>query len=194
MPMQFRKSCGTKCAVNIDCFEVFVDHPSNLKARAETWSSYKHHYTIKFRIGITPQGTVSYISRAWGGRVTDKYIAENCGILDKINPGDVIRAHRGFNIQESVACTMAQVKMPAFTKGKSQLSPADIETTRKIAHVRIHAERVIGSVHQKYGVLNGQLPIDFLSCQENDSYALIDKIACICCALVNLYPSVVDPN
>ena len=145
MPMQCRKSFGTKCAVLIDCFEVFIDRPSNLKARAETWSSYKHHNTIKFLIGITPQGTVSYISRAWGGWVTDKYIAENCGILDIINPGDVILADRGFNIQESVACTMAQVKLPAFIKGKSQLSPVDIETTRKIAHVRIHVEQVIGS-------------------------------------------------
>ena len=119
MPMQFRKSFGTKCAVLINCFEIFIDCTSNLKARTETWSSYKHHNTIKFLIGIAPQGTVSYISRAWGGRVTDKYIAENCGILDKINPGDVLLADRGFSIQESVACTMAQVKMPAFTKGKA---------------------------------------------------------------------------
>ena len=32
MPMQFRKHFGTKCAVIIDCFEVFIDRPSNLKA------------------------------------------------------------------------------------------------------------------------------------------------------------------
>ncbi|XP_041843948.1 uncharacterized protein LOC121641751 [Melanotaenia boesemani] len=68
MPMQFRKHFGKKCVVIIDCFEVFIERPSNLKARAETWSSYKHHNTVKFLIGITPQGTVSYISNAWGGR------------------------------------------------------------------------------------------------------------------------------
>lgn len=61
MPMQFRKQFGKKCVI-IDCFEVFIDCPSNLKARAETWSSYKHHNTVKFLIVITPQGTVSYIS------------------------------------------------------------------------------------------------------------------------------------
>ena len=188
MPLQLRKSFGTKCAVLIDCFEVFIDRPSTLKARAETWTSYKHHNTIKFLIGITPQGTVSYISRAWGGCVPDKCIAENCGILDKINPGDVLLADHGFNIQESVAYTMAQVKMPASTKGKSQLSPVYIETTQKIAHVRIHVERVIGSVRQKYGVLNGQLPSDFLSCRENGSYAVIDKIACICLCSSEPYP------
>lgn len=77
MPMQFRKHFGTKCVVIVDCFEIFNDRPSNLKARAETWSSYKHHNTVKFVIGITPQGTVSYISKAWRRRVRDKYITEN---------------------------------------------------------------------------------------------------------------------
>jgi hypothetical protein len=73
-------------------FEVFIDIPSNLKARAETWSSYKHHNTVKFLIGITPQGTVSYISKAWGGRVSDKYITENGGFLNNIYPGDLVLA------------------------------------------------------------------------------------------------------
>lgn len=62
MPMQFREYFGKKVTVIIDCFEIFIDRPSNLKARAETWSAYKHHNTIKYLIGITPQGTVSYIS------------------------------------------------------------------------------------------------------------------------------------
>ncbi|XP_051803284.1 COMM domain-containing protein 2 isoform X2 [Acanthochromis polyacanthus] len=191
MPMQFRKHFGTKCVVIIDCFEVFIERPSNLVARAETWSSYKHLNTIKFLIGITPQGTVSYISNAWGGRANDKYITENYGFLEKILPGDLIPADRGFNIQTALACRMAHVKIPAFTRGKSQLAHVDLETTRKIAHVRIHVERVIGCVRQKYTILEGVLPIDFLMCKDSDGYCTIDKIGLVC-ALVNLCPSVVD--
>lgn len=192
MPMQFRKHFGKKCAVIIDCFEIFIERPSNLIARAETWSSYKHHNTVKFLIGITPQGTVSYISNAWGGRVSDKYITENCGFLDYILPGDLVLADRGFNIQATLGCRMAHVQIPAFTRGKSQLAPVDLETTRKIAHVRIHVERVIGCVRQKYTILGGILPIDFLMCKDSDGYCTIDKIGLVCCALVNLCPSVVD--
>jgi hypothetical protein len=168
MPMQFRKYFGTKCAVIIDCFEVFIDIPSNLKARAETWSSYKHHNTVKFLIGITPQGTISFISNAWGGRASDKYITEHSGFLNNIFPGDLVLADRGFDIHDSVGSLMAQVKIPSFTRGNSQLTPVDFETTRKIAHIRIHVERVIGMVRQKFTILDGQIPIDLLICKDDD--------------------------
>ena len=38
------------CVVIIDCFEIFIERPMNLKARAQTWSNYmyKHHNTVKF--------------------------------------------------------------------------------------------------------------------------------------------------
>ncbi|XP_060561604.1 uncharacterized protein LOC132721334 [Ruditapes philippinarum] len=191
MPMQFRKHFGKKCAVIIDCFEVFIERPSNLKARAETWSSYKHHNTVKFLIGITPQGTISFISKAWGGRVSDKYITEHSGFLNKLLPGDLILADRGFDIRDSVGAMCAQVNIPAFTKGKDQLSPADIETTRKLANVRIHVERVIGTVRQKYTILNGTIPISFLKSAPENNITMIDKTAHVCCSLVNLNDSVV---
>ena len=38
----------------IDCFEIFINQPKNLMAIVETFSSYKHHNTIKVLIGITP--------------------------------------------------------------------------------------------------------------------------------------------
>ena len=47
MPMDFRKHCPT-CAVIIDCFEIFIERPSNVLARAQTFSSYKHHNTVKY--------------------------------------------------------------------------------------------------------------------------------------------------
>ena len=71
LPMDFRKYYP-KCVVIIDCFEVFIDRLTDLLARAQTYSSYKHHNTAKYLIGITPQGSVSFISEGWGGRVSDK--------------------------------------------------------------------------------------------------------------------------
>jgi len=69
----------------IDRFEVFIEQPSSLLARAQTYSNYKKHNTVKFLIGITPQGSVAFISKGWGGRVSDVYLTdrENCGLLKK---------------------------------------------------------------------------------------------------------------
>ncbi|CAH3106647.1 unnamed protein product [Porites lobata] len=54
MPQCFQYSFGKKTTVIIDCFEVFIQKPANLLARAQTFSSYKHHNTVKVLIGITP--------------------------------------------------------------------------------------------------------------------------------------------
>ena len=120
MPMAFRSFFG-KCVCIIDCTEIFIDRPSDLKARCQTWSNYKQHNTIKILIAVTPQGTISFISKAWGGRVSDKYITEHCGILDKLLPGDLVLADRGFTIQDSVGLHCAEVKTPPFTKGRNNL-------------------------------------------------------------------------
>ena len=61
MPMCFRKHCP-RCTVIIDCFEIFIERPSNQLAKAQTFSTYKHHNTVKYLIGVTPQGTISFIS------------------------------------------------------------------------------------------------------------------------------------
>ena len=86
MPTAFRKFFK-KCAVIIDCTEIFIERPSDLLARAQVWSNYKHHSTIKFLIGITPQGTISHISKCVGGRMSDKEITEQSGLIQHLLPG-----------------------------------------------------------------------------------------------------------
>ena len=139
MPMAFRKSFK-KCAIIIDCFEIFTERPTALDARAQTWSNYKKHNTVKFLIGITSQGSVAFISNRWGGRVSDVYLTEHCGLLENLLPGDVVLADRGFTIEDSAGMYCSEVKHPPFTKGKNQLSKTEVDTSRKLSQVRIHVE------------------------------------------------------
>ena len=195
MPMSFQYAFGKQVTVIIDCFEVFIERSTNLLARAQTFSNYKHHNTIKILIGITPQGTVCFVSEAWGGRTSDKYLTENCGFLENLLPGDMVMADRGFTICESVGLKQAKLVIPAFTKGKSQLDPVDVERTRGIANVRIHVERIIGLLRRKYTILEGTLPTDFLSSNRGGTpdtkIPMIDKIVRVCSALVNLCPPII---
>ncbi|KAJ8973108.1 hypothetical protein NQ317_006334 [Molorchus minor] len=149
MPQCFQDNFGLRTTVLIDCFEVFIERPSNVNAAARTWSNYKHHHTVKFLIGITPQGVICFISNAYGGRASDKFITEDCGFLDKLQPRDLVIADRGFLISNSVNMCLAEVVTPAFLKGKKQLSAKEVESTRKIANVRIHVERIIGMLRSK---------------------------------------------
>ena len=64
--------------------------------------------------------------------------------LTSLLPEDLVMADKVFTIRDGVALKHAQLVIPAFTKGKEQLDPIDVEKTRGIAHVRIHVERVIG--------------------------------------------------
>ena len=60
----------------IDCTEIFIERPGNLTARASTWSNYKHNNTLKYLVAISPTGSISFISRAFGGRTSDKVVTQ----------------------------------------------------------------------------------------------------------------------
>ena len=141
----------------------------SLPGQLTSWQEHRHihHNTVKYLIGITPhdQGSVSFISEGWGGRVSDKHLTQNSGLLDNLLPGDTMLADRGFDIKESVGLYCATLVLPAFTKGKKQRSGIDVEQTRSIANVRIHVECVIGNLRQKYSFLS---TIDHLVCKPGE--------------------------
>ena len=145
----FRKYYSrVKCI--IDCFEIFIERSLSFVARAATYSYYKKHNTVKALIAVSPTGSIAYISNAWGGRVSDKVITQECGFLDHIEPGDVILADRGFNISVELAIQGAKLEIPSFTKGKKQFPRQEVEKSRQLARVRI---RVIGQLRKKYKIL-----------------------------------------
>ena len=92
MPLCFQFSFGKKTTIIIDCFEIFIERPSNLLARAQTFSNYKHHNTVQVLIAITRQGSICFTSKAWGGRTSDKYLTDKCGLLNQLKPGDLVMA------------------------------------------------------------------------------------------------------
>ena len=117
--------------------------------------------------------------------------SEITGYLDKLSPGDVILADRGFNVKDTVGLFCAQFKIPAFTKGKQQLHPLEPEATRGLAAVRIHVERVNGLVRNKYTILQTTIPLSLCQAAAQGQPTSLDKMVKVCCALCNICPSVV---
>ena len=76
-----------------------------------------------------------------------------------------------------------------FTKGKSQLTPGDVEATCRIANVRIHVECMIGAVRQRFKILSATtpLPTEYTKSKlQVGGPVLLDSIVRVCCALHNV--------
>jgi hypothetical protein len=181
LPRTFRVTYKSARCI-IDCTEIFIERPGNLTARAATWSSYKHHNTLKYLIGITPCGSISFVSKAFSGRTSDKVVTQRSGFLDMLEPYDLILADRGFLIEEEISSRNCYLSIPAFTKGQTQLSQRNVECSRQLARVRIHVERAIQRI-KNFQILNSPLPLILVP--------HIDSILTICSAITNLQPKLV---
>ena len=74
-----------KVRCTVDCFESFTNTPSGLDLAATMWSEYKHHYTYKVLVAITPTGAISYVSPAYGGRAPTFSLCVILGSLTSLN-------------------------------------------------------------------------------------------------------------
>ena len=118
-----------------------------------------------------------------GGRVSDKQVSVNSGFFDKISMGDFILADRRFPFKKELASLGATLKVPHFTKGKSQLSGKEVDTSWQLSNVRIHVQRVIEQV-KKFRMLQNIVPLTKID--------LLDDIMVIVCAIINLNKSIVS--
>ena len=163
----------------IDCTEGGIEKPSLAKAQAQTYSSYKSKNTWKKLLCIVPCGTISFVSKAYGGSASDRFITENCGILNHLKPGDSIMADKGFNIGDLIVGKCANLVIPPFLKDKVHFSRRNCTRTSSIAKARIHVERAIARI-KDFRILNGAIPITIKD--------MLDDIFVIICALTNLAP------
>ncbi|XP_052221056.1 uncharacterized protein LOC127837749 [Dreissena polymorpha] len=169
----------------IDCTEVFIQRPFTLKARNQTYSNYKSHNTAKFLVAIAPNGYIMFVSKAYGGRASDNFITKSSGFLEYLLPGDEVMADRGFTIGEELCARQVKLNIPAFMKGRTQLSAQETIASRRIASVRIHVERAINRL-KCFRILSTTLNIK--------STTKLDKKMRVIAALCNLQGSLIREN
>nr|XP_034308303.1 uncharacterized protein LOC105330058 [Crassostrea gigas] len=147
MPLSFRKQYPNTRAI-IDCTEFFLQRPRSPTAQAATYSTYKSKNTAKCLLAISPAGNFTFVSKLYGGNVSDRFITEDSGFLNFVEEGDDIMADRGFTIRDLLTDKKATLNIPPFTRKcpwgkKKRLNVNEIKQTRKIAKLRIHVERAI---------------------------------------------------
>lgn len=162
----------------LDCTEIFTQKPSSLKANREVYSNYKSHSTFKYLVGISPHPAVVFVSRAWGGRASDKFITSNCPeLIEALNPGEQVMVDRGFSIESILTPKDVQLVIPDFKgKGRSQLSKSEGTHSERIAEARIHVERAMQRI-KTYHILDNEFKLSMSH--------LADQIFVVCAYLVN---------
>ena len=136
----------------------------------------------------------SYLSfTRYGGPATDIQIFHKSEFIStKYHyPGDQLLADLGFALEEDFAAECSsELFIPAFTKGKKQLIAKEDDTTRRIATVKFHMERLIGKIKNRFRILEGPLPVTFIKSliDECGEYLVptIDKLVTVCVSLVSL--------
>lgn len=193
MPFEFRKYFP-RTRVVIDCTEFFIDRPANKKEQYRTYSQYKSHNTYKCLVGVNPNGAFTFVSDFWGGNVSDKFLTQNSGLLEKLDEGDQVMADRGFHIEDLLLHVGSTLVAPPFTrkwttgKGK-RLNVEEINRTKLIARLRIHVERAIQRI-KTFRILKHQIPYSL----KDMSSMLVQIVAAICNLKGPLFYSHGDPK
>ncbi len=186
LPSGFREKYPTTIVI-IDASELFIETPSDMMLQSTSWSSYKHHNTLKFLVGCTPNGAISYISPAYLGSVSDPTLTKQCGFLSKLEgmAGMSVMADRGFTIKEELSKLGLTLNLPPFMEGRGQLPAAEVQRGRSISSLRIHVERAIGRI-KSFKVMRGVFPLKMSR--------LANQIVTVCALLTNFQPALVPPT
>ncbi|XP_064466668.1 uncharacterized protein LOC135377872 [Ornithodoros turicata] len=105
------------CAFIIDCTEVKTKTPSDPEQQHYLYSHYKGGYTLKWLIGIIPNGMISFLSKPYGGRYSDSFITRDSGFLEHVSPDLALSDKRFPQITTTIAEKRAGLFMSLFNTG-----------------------------------------------------------------------------
>lgn len=185
LPQQFADSGYANTICIVDCTEAQMQRPKRLYARGQTYSRYKGGNTVKFLVAIAPSGFIMFISGAYGGRASDKFIVEDSHFADYLSENQEVMADRGFTLTTAMKEKNVKLNVPAFSRGKPQFSEAEATVSRRISRLRIHVERAINRI-KLYRILKHSLPIHHKK--------LMNTIVLVCAGLCNLKGPLIAPK
>ena len=133
-------------AIVLDCTEICVQKQKCLNERILIYSQYKSAHTLKYLIGIAPSGLITFVSKGYGGKASDKHIFEQTCLIEMLEPhSDFIMTDKGFYIEKNCSKIFIELIKPPYLKQRSQFTQSEaVFCKKKIAHARFNVERSTG--------------------------------------------------
>lgn len=142
LPVPFSMSYNNAGFI-IDAFETFMEKPSDPTEQALTYSMYQGANTIKHHLSITPNGSINFHSKGYGGRISDELLTSVSGFLEVLMPNTAVMAIRGFKkiknflYQNNVPLFAHQVFRKRKSSVKKKFYSRAERAIRRIAHKRV---------------------------------------------------------
>ena len=122
--LPFSFSSFKNCVCIINCTEIFIERPQSQLARAQVYSNYKIHNTVKYLTGIIPAGAVSFLPYGWGGR---KFRFFRNGFTWWLR-----FSRSWFFNWGRASSTWSSFKNPSFHTRKKQMTASDVDISRQL--------------------------------------------------------------
>lgn len=175
---------GDRITMVIDSTNIDIETPIDPGLNTGTYSSYYGGNVVKVLIGQTPQGAISYVSRAFPGHLTDADLLESSLFRsEQLESGTCLLADRGFMNFSILSTKGVGMFVPPKGKRNQGFSVQNVLDTRKIANKRIHVERVMSRI-KAYSWLKKTVRASQVD--------LISDVVSIVCNLCNLQNALTD--
>lgn len=119
MPKSFEEFSSARIAM--DATEVTQDIPTDMNSQSLAYSNYKSRHTVKALTCVAPNAALVFCSDLYPGSTSDSAIVDHCGILEKLQAGDMILADKGFNIFDKLPNGVT-LNIPPFLTSKSHFT------------------------------------------------------------------------
>ena len=156
--------------------EVFIENQKNLDLQKITWSDYKHHNAAKLLVCVAPNSSITFISKAYGGSVSDTELTNRSVYFDLVPMYSEIVFDKGFKLSDECAQRFIYYASSPARRGAVQMTHSEVRKTKHIVNLRILVEQVIRRLNT-FKILAMEYP---------NMLKLFDDVVCIYGTLSNL--------
>lgn len=144
----------------LDGASFFIETPTNFEQQGNTFSKYKKHNVMLFSIGIACNGATIFCSDGMEGRMSDKGVILESGLLNRLSKGDGVMTDKGYELTAELKAIGCEFYKPP-TKSENGFSAEEEILTKAIASARIYTEHAIADIKDNR-LLRGTIPLTLL--------------------------------